>query len=511
MERCPIRNTRHHVLHHRGGPATSQRGAIITRGSRRGIALVLTAIFLLVLVGITGLSLDWGKVSFNTHQAQNAADAAALAGAQKVKWNHQEAVNRAVALAGQNYAEARQVVLRPTLQPEPFDGDEAALDVILGRWVVQNREFFETLDAPNAVKAIVRRMDGFGTDARPVSLVFGGVFGTRTANVRRKATAWCFDSSGAGLICLSPDAEPGLHIQGNARLDVDHGGVQVNSIATGDKREAALYAEGNPTIDAGQINVVGSTDPSTEPGAWDAYMKDLTGEEKPFSVVSGAAPIVDPLEVIMGRNYRNLPVDAAGNYIYRTLDTISTTCKLAPGYYPGGISVTSSGVTITLDPSLDPSVPPVYFFGGASKKNVKSGLYMTGGNLIGHGVTLYITKDFVRPTGQYGEVNLQGNGIIDLTSPGEEMDPNMITGELGIAIWQDPSNPQPATFNGTADMSVIGTLYFPTARVDIEGTPGQMGNQIIAGSVAVNGRARILVNYDGRNNIPGNSKIVIVE
>jgi len=475
----------------------------------------LTAIFLLVLVGIIGLSLDWGKVSFNAHQAQNAGDAAALAGAQRVKWNHQEAVDRAVALAGQNYAEGAQVILRPTLQPEPFDGNEDALDVILGRWVVQNREFFATLDAPNAVKAIVRRMDGFGDDAPPVNLVFGGVFGTRTANVRRHATAWCFDSSGAGLICLSSTAVPGLHIQGSARIDVDHGGIQVNSTATETKKEAALYAQGSPTIDCGQINVVGLTDPSTAPGAWDAYMEDLTGDEKPFSVVSGAPPIPDPLEVIMGRNYLDLPIDATtGKYIYRTLDTISSTCTLAPGYYPGGISVTSTGVTITLDPSLDPSVPPIYFFGGGARKNVRSGLYMTGGNLIGRGVTLYVTKDFVSATGQYGEVNLQGNGIIDLTSPGDEIPPPdgpVTTGQQGITIWQDPSNPQPATFNGTAGTNVIGTLYFPTAHVDIEGTPGQMGNQIIAGSVAINGTARILVNYDGRNNIPGGSKIMIVE
>jgi hypothetical protein len=481
---------------------------------RRGVALILTAIFLLVLIGIMGLSIDWGKLSFNAHQAQNAADAAALAGAPRVKWNQVEAVNRAVALAGQNYAESQQVILRPTLQPEPFDGNEDALDVILGRWVVQNREFFATRDAPNAVKAIVRRMDGFGDDAPPVKLIFGGVFGTRTANVRRKATAWCFDSSGAGLICLSASAQPGLQIQGNARIDVDHGGIQVNSIATGTQKHAAMYAQGNPTIDCGQINVVGSTDPSAAPGAWDAYMADLTGEEKPFSVVSGADPIADPVATIMGYNSLNLPVDAAGNYIYRTLDTISTTCTLAPGYYPGGISVTSTGVTITLDPSLDPSVPPIYFFGGGSQKNVRSGLYMTGGNLIGRGVTLYVTKDFVSPTGQYGEVNLQGNGIIDLTSPGDVIPPPggpVITGQPGITIWQDPSNPQPATFNGMAGMNIIGTLYFPTTHVDIEGTPGQMGNQVIAGSVDINGTARILVNYDGRNNIPGSSKIMIVE
>ena len=482
---------------------------LITQTRQRGIALVLTAVFLLVLVGVVGLSLDWGKVSFNAHQVQNAADAAALAGAQKVKWNHQEAVDRAVALAGQNYAEARQVILRPTLQPEPFDGNEDALDVILGRWVVQNREFFPTLDAPNAVKAIVRRMNGFGDDARPVSLVFGGVFKVPTANVRRKATAWCFDSSGAGLICLSATAEPGLLIQGNARLDVEHGGVQVNSTAEGIKRDAALYVEGNPTVDAGQINVVGAIDPAPGPGEWDRYFGDIDGDVQPFSVISGAPPIADPLATIMGTNRLDLPVDTNGQYVYRTLATITDTCDLAPGYYPGGINITRTGAMVRLLPSLDPCVPPIYYLGGGT--DGKSGLCVNGGNLIGHGVTLYITKDYVSAGGQYGKVDLEGNGIIEMTSPGEEMNPKVITGKLGITIWQDPDNPRQATFNGTGAMNITGTLYFPTALVDIEGTPGQMGNQVIAGSVTVNGRAKILVNYDGRNNIPGGSKIMIVE
>jgi len=64
-----------------------------TTGNRRGIALAWTAIVLFVMVGIVGLSIDWGKLTWNVHQMQNAGDAGALAGAHVVKFNWQNATD----------------------------------------------------------------------------------------------------------------------------------------------------------------------------------------------------------------------------------------------------------------------------------------------------------------------------------------------------------------------------------------------------------------------------------
>ncbi len=58
---------------------------------RKGIALVWAVLVLFVMLGIVGLSLDWGKLSLNVHQLQIAADAAALAGAQVVKFDQDRA------------------------------------------------------------------------------------------------------------------------------------------------------------------------------------------------------------------------------------------------------------------------------------------------------------------------------------------------------------------------------------------------------------------------------------
>src|SRR4051812_23075716 len=57
------------------------------RNNRSGIALIWIAILGMVLVGLAGLALDTGYVMLTGHQLQNAADAAALAGANSVSFD----------------------------------------------------------------------------------------------------------------------------------------------------------------------------------------------------------------------------------------------------------------------------------------------------------------------------------------------------------------------------------------------------------------------------------------
>ena len=49
------------------------------RRSLKGVALVWTALLLVIIVGVVGLGVDFGKAAWNVHQLHNAADAAALA------------------------------------------------------------------------------------------------------------------------------------------------------------------------------------------------------------------------------------------------------------------------------------------------------------------------------------------------------------------------------------------------------------------------------------------------
>ena len=460
------------------------------RRNQRGIALIWAAVVLFVMVGIVGLSLDWGKLALNVGQMQNAGDAAALAGAQIVKFDPEGAIARAHEYGLANYAEKLPVTLSMARQPEPFSGTEDALDIILGRWVRQNYEFFPTLDAPNAVKVIVRRREGLTAETPALSLVFGPIFGTSTVSATRDTVAWCFDYSGAALICLDPNAVPGLKVWGNGKVNVEDGGIHVNST-----KDPAVYVGGNAEIDCGQLNSVGDAEAQN---GWDEHMA------QPFPVntneTMGVGPIEDPVAAAMGGiNELDLPTDTSGNYIYGTIlnpdgtttkatsATIKGSCTLGPGYYPGGVDM-KGGPTITLEPTLgwNPAMgQAIYFFGGV-------GLIANNGELTGHGVTIYVTEDTT------AKLDLGGNITVDITSPGDEAGTS-VDGLPGIGLWVDPDNPNPVTLNGCPGEGVMGTMYFPDSFVQCYGTPGKGAPQIIAGSMEIFGNVNVGVNYDQRN------------
>ena len=133
--------------------------------------------------------------------------------------------------------------------------------------------------------------------------------------------------------------------------------------------------------------------------------------------------------------------------------------------------------------------------------NKDSGLIVNGGTLIGHGVLLYLTKDYEHPDGRWAQLDVEGNVITEITPPGDYMNPRQVNGLPGISIWQDRANTDNiASLNGQTGINISGTLYFPNNHVYLAGNPGKTGNQILCGSVEVFGRAQILVEYDGRNN-----------
>ncbi|MDI6451685.1 pilus assembly protein TadG-related protein [Anaerobaca lacustris] len=496
---------------------TQTRRRRLRRRFPKGIALPWAAIIILVMVLMVGLSIDMAIAAVGKHQSQNAADAAALAGAQIVKRSPVAGViERAYDTANKNHVMKLAVVLNETQQDA--DGSNVdSIDIIVGRWVTVNKTFLPTFDAPNAVRAVVRR----GTDGAvqgPVALIFGHMVGTDTVALESRATAWCNDSSGAGLICLAGNPidpktnkpMPGLYLNGTGNLDIQNGGIHVNSTLEGDKSGAGVYFQGGPEVDAGFINVVGFSDPRPyEEGAWASIFAEGEDAVGGFSVTEGVDPVPDPLQSVRD-NPPVLSVDdiplypegtaKAGQPIVETINDswVSTYGgTLQPGYYPGGIAITNTGTSLVLEPGY-------YCLGGGNKKNNETGLICNGGNLTAIGVTLYITEDIYNADGLYGKVDLGGNGTITITSIGDEMDPPETSGEPGISIWQDPENPNPASFSGTSNFNITGTLYFPDPiHVDIGGTPESMGNQILCGSLSLSGTAPIYVNYDGRN--PGES------
>ncbi|MFC1761622.1 TadE/TadG family type IV pilus assembly protein [Planctomycetota bacterium] len=517
----------------------------VRRKWRRGVILIWTAIFIGVLMLFIGLGLDWGKVALNVHQIQNAVDAASLAGAQIVKTNSPGAtILRTYDFALKNWADRLPVTLRKDiLQTDPYPGDDGTLDIILGRWVRYNRTFVATLDAPNAVRAIGRRNAAYA-DAPPLKLIFGGMVGIDTANAVRDAVAWDYSSGGAGLICLSAAYEPGLVLSGTGIIDVDNGGIHVNSTAEGfNSQYAGTYVSGGADIDCGFINTVGSVNPPPESSDWADRAQggddgvegfsasDMTSVPAPQHMPDPlAAQMTDSSLVEYSLDHLGYPASARLRLpalltppVIPTIETLDSEgnliaingvppVELAPGYYPGGISL-SNGGEVTLKPTSTEGLGTLFIFGGGPepKNNNNTGLYMTGGKLVGHGVTCYVTYNF--DTNANGVTRLNG-GEVDVWSPGDWQnnlngteDLSLVNGLNGIAIWQDPAmvNPKGETpeahLNGNVDVNIRGTIYLPDPiHVQLDGTQGgTTGNQILCGSATILGTAEISVDYDQRN------------
>lgn len=474
------------------------------------MTLVWTAITLLVLIGLLGLSIDWGKLALNVHQMQNAGDAAALAGAQIVKLHAGDARARAVAFAAANKAENLTVAVDENAANSP-DGE-----VVLGRWLRQTRVFVPTLVSPNAVRVRVNR-PGQAAGAPALAMLFGPVFGVTTADASRFATAMSQGTTGAGIICLADDPSTlpgwssqgtGLLLDGTAEIDLRGtdpatglpmiGDIHINAEATVSPW-SALRAGGE--IWAADIDIVGTSNPVPTDPKWEDIYADPV---EPPSVNTGADEVLDPLADLPAPAFgpATIPLDGSGSpYTYTIKDATVAAAggelTLQPGYYPGGISVSKDASRIVLTGGAD----AIYVFGGGN--DGKSGLVMSGGTLVGNGVMIYVSGD---PTGtttgtvtQYGKVDVGGGAILDVQSRGDAKYLPSLNGADGMAIWQDRDNHSYAKIIGTSDSIISGTLYFPENATEVGGNAQQMGNQLLAAALWVHGKISLGIAYDGRN------------
>ncbi len=490
------------------------------RGNQRGIALAWTIMVLLVMVGIVGLSLDWGKLVWNVHQMQNAGDAAALAGAHVVKFNWRDpndpkgARQRAIKLAGLNIADQNYVDL------DLNDDNDPNGELVLGRWIRQEQRFVATMDAPNAVLVSVRRWGQRATTPTH-KLIFGPIFGTNEVPSSRDAIAWSVGSSGSGIICLAthPEryqymtSEPnypgygsgpkpwtsevggGLVRDGGCEIDLRGpdgwiGDITVDSDTVDWPKEAAVMDGTSGKIWAGEVNVTGHTNPL--PADWDVYYGD---PDVPFSVNQEAIPLPDPLASINAT-----PPDIATMSV-RTCPSVAggVTATIDPGWYPAGINPEGGKIIMNAG---------TYAVGGGTKASQVTGLVFNGGELVGNGVTIFITGDWANGI-YWGKVNIGANPKVTLVSPGDAADPKAIDGLPGVVLWQDIRNHSEATIIGSSASKFIGVMYFPDAPVQLGGGTTDVGCQVIAGALHLRGNVGLNVAYDGRNMIKTMKSVLV--
>jgi Flp pilus assembly protein TadG len=453
----------------KNGSGDDMTGTPTLRNHRRGGVLVYTAIVLFVLIGFIGLAIDWGYMTWTAQKLQNAADAAALAGAQQVWTSQTNARNAAVNYAALNEAGSKSVALN-------FNAtNDAAGDVVVGQYDRAAHTFTVTTNrqVANAVRVVARRTTGSAGGALP--LFFGPMFGKNTAEVARYGIAVAVGGpADTSVIALNSSDPKAFYIYGNGYMDLGDGAAQVDS----SNQAGAVFQGTSLTFIAGQVNMVGAWD---EKGNPNLNSVDLNPQE-PY--------VSDPLA--------GLPVPATGapmnpQQINPSSGALTT---YNPGYYPKGLDL-QSGDKAFLNPG-------VYILENGNSKKPSLPAFAINGHaeLTGYGVMFYI---------KFGSVVHNGTGDVHLTPPSSGV-------YKGIQFFQARNNTEPAVFNGTSIFTGAsadtdhgaGTLYFPAAKVTVGGNGNMYIDSLIADKIEVSGDGKkyITKGYDGRK---GGDPVYLVE
>jgi hypothetical protein len=252
---------------------------------------------------------------------------------------------------------------------------------------------------------------------------------------------------------------PGIYINGSTSVYVDGGSAMSNSNIDSSGNSNIFFAGGS--IDAAGT-IAGNSNWSASEG-----------------INQGLAPIPDPLAGTpappKGPNVTSAMLTAAGFTVsgQKWVCPSNTTCNLPAGYYhQSNLSpqtIEASGEIVL--------APGVHYFDG----NITLSMGNTNAWIKGNGVLLYFT----------GNSNFTpSNGNIQITAPAS----SPYGGGLdGMLLWI--ANCSVFDSQGNGVFSVEGVIYAPCSHVELHGTPGGAGVQVIVGDLVVKGTSEFRILY----------------
>ena len=399
---------------------------MILKSTERGQALILIALAIVGIIALTALAIDGGMAFSDRRHAQNAADTASLAAALEKVYNRDwntAAFSRAASNGYTNDGVRSTVIVNNPPGagcngiPGPYAGNSEYIQVIV-------RSNVDTFFAPvigvdqvhNCVDAIARAKPAY-TD----EMFFGNA-----------------------TVSLSPTACSSYWVHGTGDVNLNGGGVFVNSNCCGSNPAFNAFREsGSGTITAPSISVVGCASYSA-------------GDVSPIPE-TGVNPIPYLSEYIVWPDPPcSGPAVQSGN-------------TLSPGSWSG--TFPPSGVTM-----------------------LESGIYCVNGDFkVGVGATL--TGQDVLIVMNSGGITWNGGATINLDAPNEGM-------FAGLLIYAPLTNNSPIVINGNSDSHVSGTILAPAASITINGTgaTGGFGAQVIGYNVEFAGTSNTYIYYQDEQN-----------
>lgn len=485
---------------------------------RSGKTLVMFAILLPALLGMTGLVIDGGLLMAAHRQVQNAADAAALAAA----LDKQHGATDATALTSAN----------SFMVSNGMNGISLALNA--GASNALNIPPQDPGNTGSPYKDNAKFAEAIVT--RQVSTFFMPVLGVTSSQITARGVAG-FEPVGAGegAIVLDPTAAPGLAVTSNNSRLIVKGSVVVNSrgrgldqygdTVNGPNAQPAV-STGGPNIEpkpivATDLRVVGGVDTPGNIRAYDdafaasGYFYDTNNTDLPFSTGNPIAP--DPL--------LNLPTPTTSNGVrdfYPNKFGVNQgipqdisvgngeRVTLVPGIYK---TISITGGTVTFDPN-----PGGIFVVGMNRNGNGNSFNINGGTVTGNGIMIYNTGSIYQPSSGTPDSLDNMSGLDDLQG-GISRPPQNTPGSMGgVAInggnvtfspintgpfagmmfYQRRWNTSSANIAGNSStLDIRGTLYAKWANFQLAGT-GKFNAQFVVGSMSISGGATVTINANGK-------------
>ena len=276
--------------------------------ARRGLAVIWTIVVFVLTLSFIAIGVEYAWLVEHQTRAQNAAEAASLAGAQSLGAGRTQAAESAINTSLLNPGSNQGTII---------SGSEDNLpgDIRFGHWNIQDGTFSPNLLASNAIEITVKFREGHPNG--PVPLIFGDLLGG-SAGVSARAVAH------RRPVMPVPDT---LWVTGPApaSLDVQQGGTLATQGA------CTVYSE-----ESGAVLI-------TSGGLVDATLIDVAG------TIS-----VDSLKAVIG--FLRESIDASDqnafspppDYAQPDLDSLPErqvyyfeNVRLKPGHYPEGIVIDS--------------------------------------------------------------------------------------------------------------------------------------------------------------------------
>lgn len=410
-----------------------------------GAVAVFTAVILsVVFIGLCALVIDLGLARDTRRQAQNAADASALAAGNALYLTGlpakvTEASTGAIAVA-KSYALKNYGVIESEWASCL---DSAKLSYHPNTACIS----FDSQTAPSAIRVSI--------PVRKVATPFAGIWGVSSVPVNAAAQ---IQLTGGKAVCGLCVLGTGDHSLGTGKIVATNADVMFNGDLTATSHEAKINVTG------GNIYVQGTADTATYSPA----------------PIENQPTIADPLELLSMPDYTGLRVKTHsctdGPGIYSSLEGANPACTMSPGLYvvtghsgiSGNNSIKALGVTMYFTCGT-PAAPRLCTLADANP-----------GDLVFGGTgTLTITAPTTGPTAGHPEV-------------------------AGVAIIADRNNTGFFSYKGNGTIANTGTIYTLNGTLNYQGNAGAlvMDSLVVAGKIDLTGAASAFItSYTQANNV----------